>query len=294
MTRDVPTTILLAILALTAISGCVALILRLLGTDDRPGLRAWQRIVFVILCIGCPALMAYRLILVHQSWAPLESHADGLILLATLIGPTVAYLQARARFRGLTGFALPVLAFILAWAICASWWTIHPFSVGSMWKAFHLATVYIGAASLALSAAAGTMYLHVQRMLRLKKPTSLQRLASLEALERLMIASAAVGFGLLTVALVSGLIIITSGDSDMGAGWWHSPKIILGTAAWLIYGLLVNVRHASSFRGSRAAWLSIAGLLLMMATFAVVVSALPRHGETSASPASSPVDQETA
>jgi len=37
----------------------------------------------------------------------------------------------------------------------------------------------------------------------------------------------------------------------------------------VIYALVKNVRHATAFRGVRAAWLSIGGLALLLATFAL-------------------------
>ena len=106
------------------------------------------------------------------------------------------------------------------------------------------------------------------------------------------VTAATLGFGLLSLGLIAGLIIITSNDgaTRLGPGWWHSPKVLLSVAAWLLYALVLNVRHGTRFRGARAAWLSIAGLALLLTTLAIV-TAMRRSDEpksTSAPAAYSP------
>ena len=178
----------------------------------------------------------------------------------------------RTRIRGLAAFALPLFTLILAWGICASAWTYEPFSTPSMWNAAHMFGVYVGSLFCFLAAASGGMYLYVER--RLRRHRRLAPMASLEAIESLNIRTAAVAFSMISIGLVTGLIIV-SGKETLVAGWWYSPKIVLAAAAWLAYAVVMNVRFATAFRGTRAAWLSIAGLLLLVATFGVVKSLEP-------------------
>jgi ABC-type uncharacterized transport system permease subunit len=179
----------------------------------------------------------------------------------------VLFLQTGRRMPEFSGFALPVLTLVLAWAICASRFTLELFAIGDVWKVFHLASVYLGTLSVAIASVAGTMFLYVQRRLRhkgdLPRPG---RFASLESLERVITRAAALGFALLTLGLASGLIIEWHKPEALGPGWWYSPKVLLATFAWLVFLLLMNVRHATRFRGARAAWLSIFGLVLLLAT----------------------------
>jgi hypothetical protein len=62
----------------------------------------------------------------------------------------------------------------------------------------------------------------------------------------------------------------------------------LSVAAWLIYALLMNVRHAVLFRGSRAAWLSILGLALLVATFGLITALPADTAATAADPQTMP------
>ena len=233
-------------------------------------------LTWMIVAVGA-AVFFYRALLVHEEWFPLEAHVDGLLLIGVLIAGVVLFLQLRAGVRGLSIFALPLVALIFAWGICASLWTFRPFGhLDSIWQAIHLASVYGGMLFFAIAAIAGGMYLYVQRRLRqTHDPTSTRPFASLEALENQIIRTSAFGFAMLTLGLVTGLIVVmTNQQTRLGAGWWYSPKVVLAAGVWVIYAVVMNVRHTSNFRGARAAWLSIAGMVLLVATFGVA-TALP-------------------
>ena len=190
-----------------------------------------------------------------------------------VFGLAVWYLTDRNRMPGLAAFAMPLMTLVLAWGICASSFTFQLWEISSIIKTVHLVGVYTGTLFFAVASISGGMYLYVQKQLRNKKhPEKLGRLASLESLETLIIRTATLGFVLLTIGLVTGLVIVTSGPSVLGEQWWFSPKFILATTVWLIYALVMNVRHTTSFRGARAAWLSIAGLVLLLATFGIVTA----------------------
>ncbi len=225
--------------------------------------------------LGCIGLFVYRLLATQDGWQPLGSHVDGLVLIASLFAVMALFLQSRGGIAGLTTFALPVLTVVLAWAVCASAWTFQPFQIDSVWEAVHRLGVYLGTLFFLVAATAGAMFLYAQRGLTQKRaPVGPRRLPSLEAIERLIVGSASMGFALLSLGLVVGLIIVMSGPTKLGRGWWYSPKVVLAGSVWLIYALVMNIRYATAFRGARAAWLSILGLVLLLATFGVV-NAMP-------------------
>lgn len=247
------------------------------------------------LTAGCGLLFLYRWGLVSGQWLPLEAHVDGLLLICTLLSMGLWYLQHHWRVPGVSLFALPLLVLLLAWAVCASRWTFYPFGIDSVWMFVHLSGVYLGTLGFVIAAGAGAMFLTLDVLLRRKRdPQKMRPMGSLEATEKLMIRSAALGFGMLSLGLVSGLIIVTSGPTAMGPGWWHSPKVLLGVLAWASYGLVMNVRHTANFRGTRAAILSIAGLVLLLSTLALALH-LPGQGREQAStdhPLATPLTQE--
>ena len=261
-------TVILSLLTLLALSASIIAAGRLRRRDAPPHLRKIQYSLTGICLLGAIGLVVYRAVSRGDTWLPLGSHLDGLLLIAVLFSLTFLFVQ-RALVRGLTAFALPLLTVMLAWAVCASAWTYEPFVIQSLWRGVHLGSVYLGSLALCTAAAAGAMYLYVQRRLhRHRGPAGVQRLASLEGIERFNISSATIGFALLTLALVTGLIIVLNRDQTrLGEQWWSSPKVLLAAAVWLIYAIVMNVRYATAFRGARAAWLSIAGVVLLVAVF---------------------------
>lgn len=271
--RDLLTTLTLTVMTLLSLGACGLMIGRLRLREPRPKLRQLQYALVGVTTVLATAVVAYRMVVVYGSWQPLNAHVDGLVMIAGLLSAAVLFLQSGRRLPEFSGFALPVVTLMLAWSICASWWTNQPFKVQSIWMTFHLATVYLGFGAVAVAAAAGSMYLYVQHRLRNKGDLpAFGRFASLEGLERVLVAGSTFGFAAITLGLLSGLVVQTQEPGVLGDGWWYSPKIVISTVAWLIYALLMNVRYTTHFRGSRAAWLSIAGLVLLLVTFALATS----------------------
>ncbi|MEX1017205.1 MAG: cytochrome c biogenesis protein CcsA [Phycisphaeraceae bacterium] len=275
---DTLTTFLLAGLTLLTLAAWALALHRLRQPGEHAIASTAQQTLVIITGLAAAGLFLHRWLFVEGAWQPLTAHVDGLLLIATLFAGTVAFLQSRPRLLGLSVFGLPLLALILAWALCAATWTYRPFEIDTLhpvWRGLHLAGVYLGTLGSAVAAIAGGMYLYVQHRLKHKQaPAQFGRLASLEALENLIIRTATLGFALLTLGLVAGLVILI----DEPDAWEHAslarylPKIVLATLAWLSFAVVMNVRYAASFRGRRAAWLAIAGLVLLLAVYGLVTS----------------------
>lgn len=227
--------------------------------------------LFGLVSLGTAAVFLFRMFFIHQGWRPLTAHVDGLTLLVSLLCPTLLYLEKRGQARGVSFIGFPGVTFLLLWALCASRWSFRAFTPDSMMKIVHLFAVYLGTLAVFISALYGGTYLISERRLKNKKNLGQSKLfASLETLERMIVISSAVGFTFISLGLVTGFVIISAAHEHMAAGWWYAPKIILSLIVWLVYALLFNVRHTTFFRGSRAAWLSLLGLLLVIMTFGAV------------------------
>ena len=226
--------------------------------------------------ILCLAVFVYRVAVVHKAWVPVQAHVDGLLLIGLLLAPAIIYMQTRPKLFGLSLFALPLLSLILAWGVCATLWTYRPFNLDTFapaWTVFHLGVTYVGLLGCGIGAAGGAMYLFVQGRLKAKAGLGqVNPMASLETLETLIIRAATLGFVLLTLSLISGLVMVTQSveTTSLGDAWWQSPKVWLAALSWVVYAVLINGRSFSRVRGNRAAWLAIAGLVLVLATYGAV------------------------
>lgn len=267
----------LSLVLLTAVSA-LASVLALRNLVAGATVRQRKTIVSLIgVCaLGSLLLFTYRLVVVHREFTPLTAHVDGLLLIAALLSPTIGYLHARSRIANIAAFALPLLTVIFAWGICASAWTLRLFEIHTTWNVLHLASVYLGTVFVGVAGVAGVMFLYAQH--RLKRKTDLahpQKVASLESIEKLIINASVIGFALLTLSIALGVVLIT-GDERAHSGWWYSWKVALAAVVWVIFALVINVRHSTHFRGVRAAWLAIVGLVLLIVT--MVVANMPSGG----------------
>ncbi|MEM9346003.1 MAG: cytochrome c biogenesis protein CcsA [Planctomycetota bacterium] len=291
-----PATSIPLILATVASIVAMVLAVRRVRQSDENASPIWpiQSLLGFItaLCLGA---FISRVVLIHQAWQPVQAHVDGLLLIGVLLAPAIIYIQSRPRLFGLSLFAMPLLVLILLWGVCATMWTYRPFNLDSFapaWTVFHLSVTYIGLLGCALGAACGAMYLFVQGRLKTKNGISkVSSMASLETLETLIVRAATLGFVLLTLSLISGLVMVTQSEkiTSLGKAWWSSPKIWLAVSAWVVYAILINVRSFSTVRGRRAAWLAIAGLVLVLATYGTV-EALDRTQQDADTPRAQEAD----
>jgi ABC-type transport system involved in cytochrome c biogenesis permease subunit len=105
----------------------------------------------------------------------------------------------------------------------------------------------------------------------------IQRLPSLEQLDRLNYRCIGWGFPLLTLGILSGGIWAAS---TWGSFWSWEPREVLSLITWIIYAALLQFRLTTGLRGRRAATLTIVGFGVLVASY-VSINLLPlpgRHG----------------
>jgi len=104
------------------------------------------------------------------------------------------------------------------------------------------------------------------------------KLSSLERIEHVTYSSVTLGFALLTVGLVTGLVeILKHGRTNLGEHWYASPKVLLAFAVWVVYAIVLHAPINPSFRGRKAAILSVCGLVLTLGTL-VAIQYVPSGG----------------
>lgn len=250
--------------------------------SERAGLRAAGR--------ACPWLgIAVSLIVLvwHAvrrptgNFLPLEDNFEALLWMAILLAGFVAYMQATRPVSGLDWFLLPLVAMLLA--LAAVFGTAsHREYVNTAVSWVHRATAFGGTIAFVVAGAAGAMYLLATRRLRHKGRRPGPPLANLERVEHLTFTSVTLGFALMTIGLVSGLIwqlrIGHSGQlTRLGPHWWATPKVLLATAAWIVYGIVLHARITPVLRGRKVAILSLVGCVLVVATL-IALNIMPVTG----------------
>lgn len=184
-------------------------------------------------------------------------------------------------------FALPV-TFFLVFVPALGQDTYHFPSEGvrTSWLVAHIAALLLAYVALGFSLLASVLYLVQERRLK-SKPRFLSGedtwwapfdwLPPLDTLERIAEAMLEFGFPCMTVGLVIGSVLAQ--ETPLGASYFLDPKIIAAFVSWAIYVLLLLVRRTSGLRGRKAAYLSGAVFVVMMAVWAAnFLSHVHRYG----------------
>ena len=255
-----PTTGQLALLivavALFAIGG-VASVLRASRRDSKglKSLAMGSLIAGIVAAIGVIAWHARS----RGQWYPLGDNFDALVWLGTLLAMFVLYIQLTRPLGALDWFVLPVVILLLLAAAFFGKVEYHGY-VNSTWSGVHRVTAYGGAVAFAIAAAAGAMYVINSRRLRSKTPVG-PNLGSLERLEHVTMTAVTLGFALLTVGTVTGGVRMLADGKNT-----PTTKLVLALAVWVVYAVVLHAPINPSFRGRKAAVLSVVGFVLMVGT----------------------------
>lgn len=135
----------------------------------------------------------------------------------------------------------------------------------SYWLGIHTILAFLGDAAFAMAAGIGVMYLIQERYVKSKHLSGLfQKLPSLQSLDEINYRLISLGFPLLTLAIITGVIWA---NTAWGTYWRWDPKEVWSLITWLIYALVLHLRLTAGWRGKKAAGLSIIGFILVIFTF---------------------------
>ena len=208
----------------------------------------------------------------RHNWLPLADNFDSLVWLALLLALFVLYTQRTHPLRGLDWFVAPIVVLLLVAAAIFGRAKPHEYDVRSVWLWTHRVTAYGGAVGFAVAGAVGAMYLIVSHRLRAKTVTvpgaggAGPAFGSLERLEHLTLAAVTLGFSLLTIGTVTGVVVYMEDPAHTTP----VAKVALAVAVWVVYAVVLHSPINPSFRGRRAAVLSVVGFVLMVGTIVAV------------------------
>lgn len=132
----------------------------------------------------------------------------------------------------------------------------------------HVFSALLGYSGITISAVYGFLYLTLYKDIKHNKfGLIFDRLPSLEVLEKLSYYSAIIGFTLLTVAIIIGVIWLPSAFPNFS---YADPKLIGTMLVWVLYGIGILNKIFGSWRGRKLIILSIVGFLL--AIFSTMLS----------------------
>jgi len=178
------------------------------------------------------------------------------VLFFLLIGPSY-----RISFLG--AFTAPLVLLICLAALMLPVDVVQPQpAMRSAWVEFHAAIAILASGAFALAFVTGAMYLHQERQLKRRQlSSSFLLLPSIEQLDLIHYRLLIMGFAMLTVGMIGGLV------SYHIVGHWTTPKIIWAVSVWILYGALVLARGLWTLRGRKVALASMMSFVFMLAGF---------------------------
>ncbi len=186
---------------------------------------------------------------------------------ATVLGFLTTYLRTRVDALGLavypTAFLL-VLVSNLTQPVQPD-----PALAGALFPV-HAALAFIGYAALFVAWAMGIFYLVQERELKRRTPLSFYYLIpSLERCDTISGQAVLLGFGLLSLAITSGMALA---HQTRGEYWLWDAKGITALVAWALYVILLVTRWRAGWGGRRQALLGIGAFTAVVLVFVIVAT----------------------
>lgn len=196
---------------------------------------------------------------------PLRNSAEYLLFLGWIVLSFHLYLYFFNRIED-AGVIFPPMAFLMTLAalVIPSSEVVLPPSHQRGWFVFHTAVATIGMAALCVAFGAALTYLAQDRALKSKRSLRLlERLPSLESIDRVGYHALLWGFPLLTLGIATGLVW---SNVVHHRAWTGGAKEIFPVLAWIVFAILLYARLFRGFRGRKAAFVTIAGFALGLLT----------------------------
>lgn len=192
-----------------------------------------------------------------------------------VMGIAVA-VSLKVRLRILWLFVLPLVIVLLFFAMTGQK-SSSPYgeTVGqTFWAVLHIGLVFVAYATFAFAAVIGFMYILQSHYLKKKEMGELYgKLPPLDILDRLNYGALLAGLVFLSIGLLLGFLWLASlPERPEGS----DPKIVVALVTWGAYLAVILLRATSLVRGKKVAWLSIAGIAVIVASFLLVPHAIPK------------------
>ncbi|HED07926.1 MAG TPA: cytochrome C biogenesis protein [Ignavibacteria bacterium] len=125
---------------------------------------------------------------------------------------------------------------------------------------FHVFTALIGYSAITISAVYGFLYLMLYKEIKTNRFGLIyERMPNLEVLEQLSFYSAVIGFAMLTIAIIIGLIWLPQAFPKFS---FIDPKIIGTALVWILYGVGILSKVLGKWQGKKLVAILIGGFLI--------------------------------
>jgi ABC-type uncharacterized transport system permease subunit len=262
----------------------------------------WLRVAAILYAAG--AIAVFPAVLYSQErWRRWCVHLGGMAFFFHFVSVVEMLVQAHRlmpvgehEIESLLGFAVGGIFFLVWWlydgislgifALPATFFLVFIPALGpnryrfpsqgvyDAWLVAHIIALLLAYAALFFSLVSSMLYLVQERRIKSKRRPAktskwgpLDWLPPLDTLERVALATLEFGFPCMTVGLILGSVLVQ--ETSIGASYFLNPDILAAYVMWAIYVTLLFMRRSASLRGRKAAYVSGAALVVMMAVWCV-------------------------
>ncbi|MBK9519815.1 MAG: cytochrome c biogenesis protein CcsA [Anaeromyxobacter sp.] len=187
----------------------------------------------------------------------------GFVLMAWLIAGTYLLVQRFYHLPTVGAFITPLVLLVLTPTLFGEGGSpgVAPATLRHPTLTLHIMTASLGVALFAIAFGVALMYLLQEREVKGKNFGVLfSRLPPLRSLDHLTQRLVRLGFVVFTVALLTGAV---TASAVWKSAWSWDPQQISSLVVWLLYGAMVQLRHAG-WHGRRYAILTMVGFTLVL------------------------------
>lgn len=169
----------------------------------------------------------------------------------------------KVRLPGIVALVGP-LAFLSVFIASASWQPAgsEGAEAAGTWPHVHVLLASGGLAMFGIAGLAGLTFLLEHRRLKAKPPVRAKiPVPSLEALDRVNVVTTAVGFALISLGILTGVVWSKETEGTVWMGTSHEAWMMV---SWTIYAGLVLARHAGRQGARQAAASALAGFAFLL------------------------------
>ncbi|MCF8259719.1 MAG: cytochrome c biogenesis protein [Melioribacteraceae bacterium] len=128
----------------------------------------------------------------------------------------------------------------------------------------HVVSAIMGYSGFTISAVYGILFIVLYKNIRNSKfGIVFKRLPSLEILETLSFKSLLIGYVLLTIAILIGVVWLPTAFPDFK---WSDPKLISSGVVWLIYTAGITIKLKDGWYGKRVIFFSLTGFTVAISS----------------------------
>ncbi|MCK8824442.1 c-type cytochrome biogenesis protein CcsB [Fuchsiella alkaliacetigena] len=205
-------------------------------------------------------------IILETGYLPIKNLYETLLLFSWTIVIIYNLIEYLYKFKVLGAFIIPLNTIAIFYAsFLPNNVDNLPMEMRSIWLSIHTSVIFFGYGVFTLAFCVSVAYLIQEKQLQEKKPSMFYyRLPALNKLDKLSLRLVMIGFPLLTIGVLAG--VIWSGEIK-GVYWTWNAKQIWTTITWLIYALYLHNRFSKNWQGRKSAYITIIGFLAILFTY---------------------------